>query len=118
MSNSFIILALIGVLGMMGCTSVQTQWLDNLQPNAMQTASSRGQAEMSCPTVTPALVSRQMAHKPGYVAPWVMEFTQYTINLQGCGKEQVYLILCPLDGANCYPATSGSFVGVDTNSDR
>ena len=118
MSNSFIILALIGVLGMMGCSNVQAQWLDSLQPNAMQTAASRGQAEMSCPTVTPTLMSRQMAHTPGYTAPWIMQFTQYTINLAGCGKDQVYLILCPLGGTDCYPAAPGSFVGTDTNSDR
>jgi len=117
MSNSFIIPALIGVLGMMGCTSVQVQWLDSLQPSAMQTAASRGQAEMSCPTVTPTLMSRQMAHKPEYAVPWKMEFTQYTINLKGCGKEQEYSILCPLDGADCYPAAAGSFVGTDTKSD-
>lgn len=118
MSNSFIILALIGVLGPMGCITVQTQWLDSLQPTAMQTAASRGQAEMSCPTVTPTLMSRQMAHKPGYVNPWRMEFTQYTINLKGCGKEQVYFILCSLDETDCYPAAPGDFVGTDTKSDR
>jgi hypothetical protein len=118
MSNSFIILALIGVLGMMGCTNVQAQWLDGLQPSAMQTAASRGQAEMNCPTVTPTVMSRQMAHAPGYYAPWHMQLTQYTINLKGCGKEQEYSILCPFDGTDCYPATPGSFVGTDTNSDR
>ena len=118
MSNSFIILALIGVLGLTGCTNVQTQWLDTLQPSAMQTAASQGQAEMSCPTVTPTLMSRQMAHKPGNVFPWKRDFTQYTINLKGCGKEQVYFILCPLEETNCYPAAQSSFVGTDTNSDR
>jgi len=105
MSNSFIIPALIGVLGIMGCTNLQAQWLDSFQPSAMQTAASRGQAEMSCPTVTPTLMSRQMAHKPDYYAPWHYQLTQYTINLKGCGKEQEYSILCPLDGTDCYTAT-------------
>jgi hypothetical protein len=108
MSNSFIILALIGVLGMMGCTTVQAQWLDSFQPSAMQTAASRGKAEMNCPTVTPTVMSREMAHAPGYTAPWHMQLTQYTINLKGCGKEQEYSILCPLDGADCYPAPPSS----------
>ena len=118
MSNSFKILAFIGVLGMMGCSNVQAQWLDTLQPTAMQTAANQGQAEMSCATVTPTLKSRQMAHLPGYYAPWHMQLTQYTINLQGCGKEQVSSILCPLDGTACYPATPGSFVGTETDSDQ
>ena len=118
MSNSFIILPLIGVLAMMGCSNVQAQWLDTLQPTAMQTAANQGQAEMSCPTVTPTLMSRQMAHLPGYYAPWHMQLTQYTVNLEGCGKKQLYYILCPLDGTACYPATNDSFVGTETNSDQ
>jgi len=93
---------------MMGCATVQAQWLDSFQPSAMQTAASRGKAEMNCPTVTPTVMSREMAHAPGYTAPWHMQLTQYTINLKGCGKEQEYSILCPLDGADCYPVPPSS----------
>jgi hypothetical protein len=110
MSTPFTILALIGVLGIVGC-STQAQMLDTLQPSAMQTATSRGQSEMSCPTATPTLMSREMAQPPGYDAAGILESAEYTINVQGCGKEQVYFILCPLGGAECYPAKPGSFVG-------
>src|SRR5215470_700571 len=99
MLNRFTILALLAVLGMVGCTPARTQFLDNLQPNAMATAASRGQSELSCPTATPTLMSREMAQPPGYDSPGMLQSAEYTINVQGCGKEQVYFILCPLGGA-------------------
>jgi hypothetical protein len=111
MSRSFIILALIGVLGMQGCSDVRAQWLDSLQPSAMQTAASRGQSEMSCPTATPTLMSRAMAQPPGYTFGGIREGAGYRINVEGCGKQQVYSIVCPLSGAECYPAAPGTFVG-------
>ena len=111
MARSFTTLAFIGLLGMVGCSNARTQWLDSLQPSAMATAASRGQAEMSCPTAMPSLMSREMAQPPGYDAPGILESAQYTINVKGCGKEQVYFILCPLGGAECYPAAPGTFVG-------
>ena len=111
MSRSLTVLALIGVLGMVGCANARAQWLDSLQPSAMATATSRGQAEMNCPAATPTLMSREMAQPPGYDAPGILESAQYTINVKGCGQEQVYFILCPLGGAECYPAKPGSFVG-------
>jgi len=111
MFKPFTILALVGGLGILGCTNAQTQWLDGLEPSAMQIAASRGQSEMSCPTATPTLMSRQMAQQPGYTAPGILQSTQYTINVEGCGKQQLYFILCPLGGAECYPAAPGTFVG-------
>jgi hypothetical protein len=110
MSKSFTILAVLAVFGVVGC-STQAQMLDTLQPSAMQTAASRGQSEMNCPTATPTLMSREMAQPPGYTAPGILESAEYTINVAGCGKEQVYFILCPLGGSACYPAAPGTFVG-------
>jgi hypothetical protein len=111
MSRSFIILVLIGVLGMQGCSNVRTQWLDSLQPSAMQTAASRGQSEMSCPTATPTLISREIAKPPGYTFGGILEGPGYSINVEGCGKQQVYSIVCPFSGAECHPAAPGTFVG-------
>jgi len=110
MSKSFTILALIAALAVEGC-STQAQMLDSLQMSAMRTATGRGQSELNCPTVTPTLMSREMAQPPGYTSPAVLESAEYTINVEGCGKQQVYFILCPLGGAECYPAAPGSFVG-------
>jgi len=111
MSRSFTMLALMGVLGVVGCTPAQTQWLDSLQPSAMATAASRGQSEMNCPTATPTLMSREMAQPPGYDTAGMLQSAEYSVNVQGCGKQQVYFILCPLGGAGCYPAAPGTFVG-------
>jgi hypothetical protein len=51
MSKPFIILALIAVLAAVACNT-QARMLDTLQANAMATAASHGQSEMSCPTAS------------------------------------------------------------------
>jgi hypothetical protein len=59
MSKLLAILTLIAALGVAGCMS-QTQFLQSMQANAMQTAVSRGQFEMNCLSATPTLISQEV----------------------------------------------------------
>jgi len=110
MSKPFTILTLICALGVAEC-STQAQLLDSRQTDGIQTAVRRGQSELNCPAVSPTLMSREVVQPPGYNAPGMLTGAEYTIKVEGCGKEQVYFIVCPEGATDCYPAAPGTFVG-------
>ena len=109
MSEPFTILALLAVLGVVGC-STQAQMLDTLQPSAMQTAVSRGQFEMNCPAATPTLISQEVV-QPALEGPYVngIQRAEYTIGVAGCGQRKVFVVLCPEGGTGCFAAGPGPF---------
>jgi hypothetical protein len=110
MSKPSTILTLLAALSVVAC-STQAQLLDSRQTDGVQTAVRRGQSELNCPEVKPTLMSREVVQPPGYDAPAMLTGAEYTISVQGCGREQTYFIICPEGGAECYPAAPGTFVG-------
>lgn len=91
-----------------GCVS-QQQMLAAKQQKAMQTAASRGQFDMSCPSAEPILLSQEVT-QPALQGPWVagIEREEYTIGVQGCGQRRTYVVMCPQGGDNCFAANSGA----------
>ena len=59
MSKSPTILLLFAALGAAGCMS-QAQYLASKQPTAIQSAVSRGQFEMNCPSATGQVLSQEV----------------------------------------------------------
>gem|GEM_PF-644762 len=92
MSKLLAILTLIAALGVAGCMS-QTQFLQSMQANAMQTAVSRGQFEMNCPSATPTLISQEVV-QPALQGPYVngIQRAEYTIGVAGCGQRKVFVV--------------------------
>ena len=109
MSKSSIMFLLIVVLALTGCAT-QSQFLNTLQPSAMQTAVSRGKFEMDCPSVTPTLISKEVV-QPALQGPFVdgIQRAEYTIGVEGCGLRKVFVVICPEGGTGCFAAGPGPF---------
>jgi hypothetical protein len=101
MSKSFIVLAIISLLVLAGCTS-QAQFLASRQPMAIQSAVSRGQFEMNCPNATGQVLSQEVT-QPALQGPYIAgeERGLFTIGVAGCGQRRVYQVFCPMGGDSC-----------------
>ena len=84
-----------------GCAS-QQQFLDSRQALAVQTAASRGQFDMNCPSAVGQVLSREVTQSP-FQGPAMMgeQRGQFTIGVEGCGQKRVYQVLCPMGGEGC-----------------
>jgi len=110
MSKARAFVATISVLVGTGCVS-QAQFLDNNQGMAMQTAVSRGQFEMNCPSATGTVLSKEVV-QPALQGPWVggIQRAEFTIGVAGCGKRTTFVVICPEQGDGCFAAGPGRFV--------
>jgi hypothetical protein len=109
MRKSVVLLAGIIILVMAGCAT-QSQFLNNKQGMAIDTALNRAKFDLNCPQVTPVLISREVV-QPALEGPWVngIQRAEYTIGVKGCDKRQTYIVICPEGGAGCYAAGPGAF---------
>jgi len=92
-------LAALLLVGLPGCQST-AQRLDGDQPQAVDTALRRLRFEMDCPSATGEVLSRKMI-EPVSVRLGV-ERAEYTVGVEGCGKRQTIVVLCPQDGSGCF----------------
>lgn len=101
MSKSPTTLILFATLSAASCTS-QAQYLASKQPTAIQTAVTRGQFEMNCPSATGQVLSQEVT-QPAIQGPLVQgeERGLFTIGVAGCGQRRVYQVLCPMGGDSC-----------------
>ena len=100
------LLAVVAALSM-ACAS-QTQFLNDKQGLAMQTALRRGQIDLSCQQLSPALISREVGW-PSQQGTWVQGIyrAEYTIRVEGCGKSHTYRMVCPDGDIRCYAVGPG-----------
>ena len=103
-------LVMIVALASTGCAT-QSQFLDGMQGMAMQTAATRGQFEMNCPTATPTILSREVV-QPVLQGPWVggIQRAEYTVGVAGCGRRTTFVVICPEGGDGCFAAGPGRFL--------
>jgi hypothetical protein len=92
-----------------GCAS-QQQMLDNDQSTAVQTAVSRAQFDMGCPSATGTVLSREVV-QPAMRGPWVngIPRAEFTVGVEGCGRRKSYIVVCPQGGDGCFAAGPGRF---------
>ena len=104
-----IFVVISGLLALAGCAT-QSQFLDNNQTMAMQTALRRGQFDLNCQQVSPVLISREVV-QPALQGPFVngIQRAEYTIGVEGCGKRHSYIVVCPDGGTGCFAAGPGTF---------
>ena len=93
-------------LGMTGCVS-QSQFLDNNQDAALQTAVNRGRFDLNCPAATGLVLSREVT-QPVLQGPVVggIQRAEYTVGVTGCGQKATYVVVCPEGGDGCFAAQS------------
>jgi hypothetical protein len=103
------VVAVVALLVSAGCVS-QTQFLNNKQEMAIESALTRAKFEMNCQEATGTVLSREVV-QPGVVAPvgagiWRAE---YTIGVSGCNQRHTYVVVCPDGGEGCFAAGPGRF---------
>jgi hypothetical protein len=96
-----VLLAVLTTLTM-ACAS-QTQFLNDKQGMAMDTALTRGQTDLSCQQLSPTLISREVGW-PSQQGTWVQGIyrAEFTISVEGCGKSYIYRMICPDGDIRCY----------------
>jgi hypothetical protein len=90
-----------------GCAS-SGNFLQEMQPAALDSAQRRGAFEMDCPTATAELLASEM------LQPMVRTFVysgperaEYTVGVEGCGKRTSYIVICPDNGSKaCFDGGS------------
>jgi hypothetical protein len=111
MTGSCARIVIVAALLAAGCAS-QAQMLDSMQPQAMETAVSRGRFEMNCPDATGTIISREMV-QPRFQGAFVANYIQraeYTVGVSGCGVRKVFVVICPEGGGGCFAAGPGPFM--------
>ena len=83
-----------------GCQST-AQFMQQMEPVALQTAVKRGQFEMSCPAATGTILSKSLL-QPAIQAIRFSgpERGEFSVGVAGCGKRATYTVICPMDGSN------------------
>src|SRR5215475_5781139 len=95
-----VMLALIG-----GACASQEKFLDSRQAQAAQTAVSRAQFDMNCPSAVGQVLSREVTQPPFQGPAMVGEQRGlFTVGVEGCGQRQPYQVLCPVGGDGCFAA--------------
>ena len=109
MVKSFILLTLIATLFVGGCAN-QQKFLENKQSMAMQTAVNKGQFELNCPQAQGVLISREVV-QPALQGPFLngIQRAEFTIGVEGCGRRQTYIVVCPDGGEGCFATGPGRF---------
>jgi hypothetical protein len=109
-SRTAFTLSVAAFAGLAGCTST-AQYMQQLEPQAIQTAVNRGKFEMSCQQATGTVISKDMLQPAVetvlYTGP---ERAEYTIGVSGCGQRATYLVICPLDQSGCWSAGSRTMI--------
>jgi len=111
MVRRFSIVVLALTLAASGCVS-QAQFLNNMQPAAVQNAEARGRFELNCPSATATVLSREVV-QPALEGPFVgagIQRAEYTVGVAGCGARKTFVVICPEEGDGCFAAGPGRFI--------
>jgi hypothetical protein len=87
--NGVLALGIAAAVG--GCAS-QATYLQSIEPAAMTAATNRGKFELNSPDVTGTVLSSKIIQPVVFGG---IERAEYTIGVRGCGKEAVYVTICP-----------------------
>jgi len=82
-----------------GCTT-QQEYLQQIQPTAIETAERRGRFELECPDATATVLSSKVLELPFGPFGGGGDRAEYTIGVSGCGRRTVYMAICTAPG-NC-----------------
>ena len=82
------------------------QFLNNMQPMAVQNAEARGRFELNCPTAEATVLSREVV-QPVPQGPFIgagLQRAEYTVGVSGCGARKTFVAICPDGGDGCLAA--------------
>ena len=103
--------AALAVSVLAACTT-DAQYMQQLEPQAVQVAVNRGKFELSCPQATGQVISKDMLQPvfQGFYARGGPERAEYTIGVAGCGQRATYLVICPLNQSGCWSAGARNMI--------
>jgi hypothetical protein len=88
----------LGFALLAGCQS-RGELLASEEGVASQMAVHRGQSELGCQEATGMVLSSNILQ----AVPWGGQAqAEYTIDVSGCGKHLLYVVICPLGGSGCF----------------
>ncbi len=109
MKTKGILLTFSAIVLTAGCAS-QSQVLQQGQAAAVNAAQKRGQFDMSCPNVTTTVLSSDYIQPAIQGGVWMaregVTRLEYTIGVDGCGKKEVYVVMCQEGTNTCFAADS------------
>ena len=111
MNRRYPLVLVMEVAAATGCVS-QAQFLNNMQPMAVQNAEARGRFELNCPNATATVLSREVV-QPVLEGPFVgagLQRAECTVGVAGCGARKTFVVICPQDGDGCFAAGPGRFI--------
>jgi len=99
-----ILLTGLALASLSGCVSNQ-QFLDSMQPMALDSALSRARFTMNCPSATAQVLSREVV-QPVVNMPRAggVERAQYTVGIEGCGQRMTSVVICAEGNDGCFAA--------------
>ncbi len=102
MSKISILWSVVALLLVSGCAS-GPPYIEQMQPEAVNMATRRGQFELDCPAAKGEVLSRETVQP----AVQLVRFSgpvrdEYTVGVTGCGKRATYIVICPEDGNSCF----------------
>lgn len=108
MRRPWIPLVLAAIAIAPGCAT-QQQMLQQRQPEAMQTAVTRGRFDLNCPTAMGTVLSQDFI-QPAIQGPWVsgLQRVEYTIGVEGCNQRTTYVVICQEGTQTCFAANPDS----------
>jgi len=90
------------------CAS-QQKVVDEMKPQAVETAQKKGSFEMNCPAATAQVLSDEMIQQRTTYGPYAgmpPERAEYTVGVEGCGQRSTYTVVCAHGGTGCIAANT------------
>ena len=91
------------------CAS-QSQILAQTQPTALATAEKRGQFDLGCPEAKGSVLSSDYIQPAIQGGVWMarqgVTRLEYTVGVEGCGKHEVYVVMCQEGTTTCFASES------------
>ena len=105
MKKGILLVVLVSALVATGCAS-QSEVLAKQQPTAVATAEKRAQFDFGCPEAKGEVLSSdyiQPAVSGGrFMAVQGVTRLEYTVGVEGCGKKEVYVVMCQEGSSTCF----------------
>jgi hypothetical protein len=105
MKKTGILVAVVSLLLIPGCAS-QSTVLAQKQPLAVSTAEKRAQFDFSCPEAKGEALSSDYIQPAISGGRWMavqgVTRLEYTVGVEGCGKKEVYVVMCQEGSDSCF----------------
>ena len=105
MKKTVLVLTGASILAIAGCASQSTVLQQN-QGRALETAQKRAQFDFSCPAATGEVLSSDYIQPAIQGGRWMavqgVTRLEYTVGVEGCGKKEVYVVMCQEGTTSCF----------------